>query len=248
MIQRDKEIEEIIETFDAEAKGDKPKESNEKSKGKKKEEKKKDPFEEEVNEFIASLYTHKQNSLGAHLMITGSNFLSLHKLLGEHYKELVDWIDNISENLRYCNKTPVFHLSDVEDITTLEEMDVTCGCNDAILEEICYDIEELINLANNLASTLESKRNRGFTNVIDDFITSMTLFIYKFRSSISKDNGTKKKDKQESDKDDKDEEQETNSEGAYDFNGVVYGGKDIWSKRIEESLLIIVEERLQKNV
>ncbi len=74
---------------------------------------------EALNNLLANEYALFTKTLNYHWNITGPRFYSLHKFLEEHYRELLEVMDDIAERIRILGETP---LSTVK--TIMGEMDL----------------------------------------------------------------------------------------------------------------------------
>lgn len=76
---------------------------------------------EALSRFLASSYNLYQKSLYYHWNVTGSHFLSLHKLFEEHYEEIHKAVDEIAERIRAMGYFSPGTLSDFASLSTIRE-------------------------------------------------------------------------------------------------------------------------------
>lgn len=74
-----------------------------------------------LNTLLADEYTLFTKTLNYHWNLTGPQFLSLHKMLEEQYRNLLDTMDDVAERVRILGSYPLSTVSEMVNERTLSE-------------------------------------------------------------------------------------------------------------------------------
>lgn len=94
---------------------------------------------EVLNVLLANEYSLFTKTLNFHWNITGKRFHSLHKFLGEEYKELLQLMDDVAERVRILGHRPLSTVTEMLSVTTLAESPGRVPSSDQMLNDLLVD-------------------------------------------------------------------------------------------------------------
>lgn len=119
----------------------------------------------------------------SHVNITGRNFVSDHKLLGDIYEDLQDQIDTIGEILRTLKEKMPFSLYNVMNDSIVGE-DIN---SDNLLLEVYNSLEALITENKELIDIATQEELHHIANYAQDRVLKLEKFCWMLRSVLEED-------------------------------------------------------------
>lgn len=127
--------------------------------------------------FVAYYRTHQ-----AHANVTGRNFFSDHKLLGEIYEHLQDEIDTLGELLRTLKVSmpatlgEIIMYSEVEDKRTYD-----------YLYDVTEDLEKLIEVYETLMEASDKNGYKHISNYAQEQVKTFHKFVWMLEATTGKE-------------------------------------------------------------
>lgn len=135
-----------------------------------------------LQEVFSSNFVVYYKAHAAHVNVTGRNFVSDHKLLGDIYEDLQDQIDIIAEILRTLKQKMPMSLYNV-----MSNNRITEDFEDNLLEQVYDDVEELIDLYKELNDVATDDRLDHIANYAQERVLALEKFCWMLRSTIGDD-------------------------------------------------------------
>lgn len=132
-----------------------------------------------LQEVFANNFVIYYKSHVAHVNVTGRNFVSDHKLLGDIYEDLQDQIDTIAEILRTLKEKMPNSLYNV-----ITDSKVNDTMESDFLESVYDDIEVLIELYKELIEVANDEKLDHISNYAQDRVLKLEKFCWMLRSVL----------------------------------------------------------------
>jgi starvation-inducible DNA-binding protein len=132
----------------------------------------------------ASLFVLFHKTWVYHWNVTGPNFKEYHDLFGEHYEEMFQEIDRITEHMRFLGMKPVSTLSRITEVSTIEQASNSAQAIDAItmVDQLMGDHKKIIEMLTDVSGEAEKQNSKGTINLVDDLNESHGKRVWMLRS------------------------------------------------------------------
>jgi starvation-inducible DNA-binding protein len=131
----------------------------------------------------ATLFILFQKTWVYHWNVVGPDFYQFHKLFGDHYEEMFEEIDRITEHMRYLNIKPVPTLTRLIEVSHVLEANSNLDAK-GMVTDLHSDNTTLINLYKETAEEADKQNQRGTCNVLDDLGESAGKRVWMLKSFI----------------------------------------------------------------
>lgn len=129
----------------------------------------------------ATLFLLFQKTWVYHWNVVGPDFYQLHKLFGDHYEEMFEEIDRLTEHMRYLNIKPVPTLKRLIEVSHVLEANSNLDA-DGMINDLMLDNNTLISLYKETADEADKQNQRGTSNILDDLTESSGKRVWMLKS------------------------------------------------------------------
>jgi starvation-inducible DNA-binding protein len=129
-----------------------------------------DSMERNLNNLLANEMTLFMKTLKFHWNVTGPRFYTIHEFLENHYKELLNIIDDLAEQVRKIKCFPIGTLSEVTEYKTIMESIEPSPDSQLMISELLNDHNSV---RQHISMMIENKEELEMSPSTEDFLTNL---------------------------------------------------------------------------
>ena len=132
----------------------------------------------------ASLFVLFHKTWVYHWNVTGPNFKEYHDLFGEHYEEMFEEIDRLTEHMRYLGMKPVSTLSRITEVSVVDQASNSnqIVTSRIMVEQLMRDHQRIIDILVEVSEEAEKQNSKGTINLVDDLNEAHGKRVWMLRS------------------------------------------------------------------
>ena len=131
---------------------------------------------------LANTYTLMIKTHNFHWNVQGPNFVGLHKLFEEQYKDLFDAVDELAERIRALGAPAPGSLGDFKRLSSIEDAPEKVQASGVMIEEILKSRKAMLNDDQELLSAAEDADDQVTTDMITQRIGKNEKDMWMLRS------------------------------------------------------------------
>lgn len=120
-----------------------------------------------------------------HFNVEGETFSQDHKFFNDLYDYLHDEHDNLGEQLRQFNSAVLTKLSDIVDISLVEEESLTSDPK-VMYRKLESDLESLIAIGDNLYKEAGKEGHASLETYIGDYLVGISKYLWMVKANLKR--------------------------------------------------------------
>ncbi len=138
---------------------------------------------EHLSKVLANEYTLYLQTLNFHWNIKGKNFISMHKLLEEHYEWLKDSVDAVAERIRTLGFLAPAHYKNYQQDALVTEGDEQQDSQGMIIQ-LCQAYANVIMLIRSVISDITGKKDYATEDLLTKLLGEHEKNLWMLKSHI----------------------------------------------------------------
>lgn len=140
-------------------------------------------IENKLSQLVVDHHMFMVKTLNFHWNVKGKHFFPLHEKFEEYYKETLESIDELAEQLFALGFTFELDMADAIAKTTIKSFDSEYD-DEKIVKELIGDFQNLKSQSVSLAIQADKEDQRGLANILDDIISDFDSKLWMLESFL----------------------------------------------------------------
>mgnify|MGYP006289393837 CR=1 FL=1 len=136
-----------------------------------------------LEKYQATAHTVAINLHNLHWNLEDHLFFTLHPYLGDLYDQVNDFEDEIAEQIRFFNERPVTSLSDIQNLSVVDDMASQSFTGQEAISAALQDIKVLYEVASNVVAEADRTNTWAAIEKFSAHLVAYEKIIYFLRSS-----------------------------------------------------------------